>query len=60
MSPLRRIAIFLFFAVALASALAQAGIVGGARPGRGIAIGITLPSGPTTLREGVIGLPERP
>jgi ABC-type transport system substrate-binding protein len=59
-SPLRRIAIFLFFAVALASALAQAGIVGGARPGGGISIGITLPSGPTTLREGVIGLPERP
>ncbi|MEY3569092.1 MAG: hypothetical protein RL267_240 [Chloroflexota bacterium] len=60
MSPLRRIAIFLFFTVALASALAQAGVIGGGRPGGGLSIGITLPSGPTTLREGVIGLPERP
>jgi peptide/nickel transport system substrate-binding protein len=60
MSPLRRIAIFLFFTVALASALAQAGVIGGGRPGGGLSVGITLPSGPTTLREGVIGLPERP
>lgn len=60
MSPLRRVAALLLFAVALVSAGAQAGIVGGARPGGGLSIGITLPSGPTTLREGVIGLPERP
>ena len=60
MSPLRRVAALLLFAVALVSAGAQAGIVGGARPGGGLSIGITLPSGPTALREGVIGLPERP
>ncbi len=60
MSPLRRVAALLLFAVALVSAGAQAGIVGGARPGGGLSIGIALPSGPTTLREGVIGLPERP
>lgn len=60
MSPLRRVAALLLFAVALLSAGAQAGVFGGGRPGGGLSIGITLPSGPTTLREGVIGLPERP
>jgi len=60
MSPLRRVAALLLFAVAFMSAGAQAGIIGGARPGGGLSIGITLPSGPTTLREGVIGLPKRP
>jgi ABC-type transport system substrate-binding protein len=60
MSLVRRIAILLFFGVALASAMAQTGLIGGARPGGGLSIGIALPSGPTTLREGVIGLPERP
>ncbi|MFM7782118.1 MAG: ABC transporter substrate-binding protein, partial [Candidatus Limnocylindrus sp.] len=48
------------FAVAFLSAGAQAGVIGGGRPGGGLSIGITLPNGPTTLREGVIGLPERP
>ena len=60
MSSLRRIAVLILFAVALVSAGAQAGIIGESRPGGGLSIGITLPSGPTTLREGVIGLPERP
>lgn len=60
MSSLRRVAILILFAVALVSAGAQLGIIGGSRPGGGLSIGITLPSGPTTLREGVIGLPERP
>jgi ABC-type transport system substrate-binding protein len=60
MSPLRRFAIFVFAVVAIASAGAQAGIIGGSRSGGGLSIGITLPSDPTTLREGVIGLPERP
>lgn len=60
MSSLRGLAAFLLFAVALVSAGAQAGIIGASRPGGGLSIGITLPSGPTTLREGVIGLPERP
>ncbi|MFM7504350.1 MAG: ABC transporter substrate-binding protein [Candidatus Limnocylindrus sp.] len=60
MSPLRRVAALLLFAVAFLSAGAQAGVIGGGRPGGGLSIGITLPNGPTTLREGVIGLPERP
>lgn len=60
MSSLRRVAVLVLFAVALVSAGAQAGIIGESRPGGGLSIGITLPSGPTTLREGVIGLPERP
>jgi peptide/nickel transport system substrate-binding protein len=60
MSSLRRVAVLILFAVALVSAGAQAGILGESRPGDGLSIGITLPSGPTTLREGVIGLPERP
>lgn len=60
MSSLRRVAVLILFAVALVSAGAQAGIIGESRPGGGLSIGITLPSGPTTLREGVIGLPERP
>jgi peptide/nickel transport system substrate-binding protein len=60
MSSLRRVAVLILFAVALVSAGAQAGISGESRPGGGLSIGITLPSGPTTLREGVIGLPERP
>ena len=60
MSPLRRVAALLLFAVAFLSAGAQAGVIGGGRPGGGLSIGITLPNGPATLREGVIGLPERP
>lgn len=60
MSSLRRVAVLVLFAVALVSAGAQAGIIGESRPGGGLSIGISLPSGPTTLREGVIGLPERP
>ena len=60
MSSLRRVAVLILFAVALVSAGAQAGLIGESRPGGGLSIGITLPSGPTTLREGVIGLPERP
>jgi len=60
MSSLRRVAVLILFAVALVSAGAQAGIIGESRPGGGLSIGITLPSGPTTLREGVIGLPDRP
>jgi ABC-type transport system substrate-binding protein len=60
MSTLRRVAVLILFAVAVVSAGAQAGIIGESRPGGGLSIGITLPSGPTTLREGVIGLPERP
>jgi ABC-type transport system substrate-binding protein len=60
MTPLRRVAALLLFAVAFLSAGAQAGVIGGGRPGGGLSIGITLPNGPTTLREGVIGLPERP
>jgi peptide/nickel transport system substrate-binding protein len=60
MSSLRKVAVLILFAVALVSAGAQAGIIGESRPGGGLSIGITLPSGPTTLREGVIGLPERP
>jgi len=60
MSPLRRVAALLLFAVAFLSAGAQAGVFGGGRPGGGLSIGITLPNGPATLREGVIGLPERP
>ena len=60
MSSLRRVAVLILFAVALVSAGAQAGIIGESRPGGGLSIGITLPSGSTTLREGVIGLPERP
>lgn len=60
MSLLRRVAVLLLFAVALVSAGAQAGFLGESRVGGGLSIGITLPSDPTTLREGVIGLPERP
>jgi ABC-type transport system substrate-binding protein len=60
MSSLRRVAVLILFAVALVSAGAQAGIIGESRPKDRLSIGITLPSGPTTLREGVIGLPERP
>jgi peptide/nickel transport system substrate-binding protein len=60
MSSLRRVVAILLFVVALVSAGAYAGIIGEARPGGGLSIGITLPSGPTTLREGVIGLPEQP
>lgn len=60
MSLIRRASIALLAVVALASAGAQAGVLGGMNPGGGISIGITLPSGPTTLREGVVGLPERP
>ena len=60
MSPLRRLAIFLLFAATLGSASAEAGLLGGGRHGGSLSIGISLPSGTTTLREGVIGLPDRP
>lgn len=60
MSPLRRVAALLLFAVAFLSAGAQAGIIGGGRPGGGLSIGITLPNDPTTLREGIVGLPKLP
>ena len=60
MSPVRKVAALLLFAVAFVSAGAQAGFIGESRLSGGLSVGIVLPSGPATLREGVIGLPERP
>lgn len=60
MSPLRRLTVLILAVVGFATAGAQVGVIGGSRPGAGLSIGIALPSGPATLREGVIGLPERP
>lgn len=62
MSPLRRAAVFLALAVATLMAGQQAGLFTAPGAGGGISLGsgISLPSGPTTLTEGVIGLPAQP
>ena len=62
MSPLRRAAVFLALAVATFMAGQQAGLFTATGAGGGISLGsgISLPSGPTTLAEGVVGLPAQP
>jgi len=62
MSPLRRAAVFLMLAAAMFMAGQQAGLFTGPGAGGGISLGsgISLPTGPTTLTEGVIGLPTQP
>ena len=62
MSPLRRAAVFLALAVATFMAGQQAGLFTAPGAGGGISLGsgISLPSGPTTLAEGVVGLPAQP
>jgi len=62
MSPLRRAAVFLALAVATLMAGQQAGLFTAPGAGGGISLGsgISLPSGPTTLAEGVVGLPAQP
>ena len=62
MSPLRRAAVFLALAVATFMAGQQAGLFTATGAGGGISLGsgISLPSGPTTLTEGVVGLPAQP
>lgn len=62
MSPLRRVAVFLMLAAAIFMAGQQAGLFSAPGAGGGIlpGSGISLPSGPTTLTEGVIGLPAQP
>ena len=62
MSPLRRAAVFLALAVATLMAGQQAGLFTASGAGGGISLGsgISLPSGPTTLAEGVVGLPAQP
>ena len=63
MSPLRRAAVFLMLVAAMFMAGQQAGIItgpGGTSGGISLGSGIPLPSGPTTLSEGVIGLPAQP
>ena len=62
MSPLRRAAAFLALAVATFMAGQQAGLFATPGAGGGISLGsgISLPSGPTTLSEGVVGLPAQP
>ena len=62
MSPLRRAAVFLALAVATFMAGQQAGLFTAPGVGGGISLGsgISLPSGPTTLVEGVVGLPAQP
>lgn len=62
MSPLRRAAVFLALAVATFMAGQQAGLFTAKGAGGGISLGsgISLPSGPTTLAEGVVGLPAQP
>ena len=62
MSPLRRAAAFLALAVATFMAGQQAGLFTTPGAGGGISLGsgISLPSGPTTLTEGVVGIPAQP
>lgn len=62
MSPLRRAAVFLALAVAIVMAGQQTGLFTAPGAGGGISLGsgISLPSGPTTLTEGVVGLPAQP
>lgn len=62
MSPLRRAAVFLALAVATFMAGQQAGLFTAPGAGGGISLGsgISLPSGPATLAEGVVGLPAQP
>ena len=62
MSPLRRAAVFLALAVGIVMAGQQAGLFTAPGAGGGISLGsgISLPSGPTTLTEGVVGLPAQP
>ncbi|MCX5979917.1 MAG: ABC transporter substrate-binding protein [Chloroflexi bacterium] len=62
MSPLRRAAAFLALAVATFMAGQQAGLFTTPGAGGGISLGsgISLPSGPTTLSEGVVGIPAQP
>lgn len=62
MSPLRRVAVFLMLAAAIFMAGQQAGLLAAPGVGGGISLGsgISLPSGPTTLSEGVVGLPAQP
>ncbi len=60
MSGTRRAAALVLLFAALISAGLQARILGGTGSGGGLSVGIALPSGPATLREGVIGLPGRP
>lgn len=62
MSPLRRAAVFLALAVGIVMAGQQAGLFTSPGAGGGISLGsgISLPSGPTTLTEGVVGLPAQP
>ena len=62
MSPLRRVAVFLALVAAIFMAGQQAGLLAAPGVGGGISLGsgISLPSGPTTLSEGVVGLPAQP
>ena len=62
MSPLRRVAVFFMLAAAIFMAGQQAGLLAAPGAGGGISLGsgISLPSGPTTLSEGVVGLPVQP
>ena len=62
MSSPRRAAVFLALVVAIFMAGQQAGLFTTPGAGGGISLGsgISLPSGPTTLSEGVVGLPAQP
>lgn len=62
MSPIRRVAVFFMLAAAIFMAGQQAGLLAssGASGGISLGSGISLPSGPTTLSEGVVGIPAQP
>lgn len=63
MSSLRRAVAFFLLATAMFMAGQQAGLLttpGGSGDGISLGSGISLPSGPTTLAEGVVGIPAQP